>query len=569
MTPSESEGTEPTHASVTVRPETGVPPTRADVWVEFLALSELAGPIIVMYFFSIGVAFISQVLVGHVSSTHLAAAALATMFANATGLSLVLGCAASCDTLCSQAFGAGNYARVGMVAYRGVFVGLVMSLFVGALWLLGAAPFFRAMGQDEALIALATEYIKCLLVGLPAQVSFELLKKPFLCANMTAQPLFFSALSMALAGVMGYAAVYGSGDGFYLGAPLAASLSYWLCLALLLAYTRWHRGAHRALGALLRPCGGGRAAATAAAADDDDGGAGAAEWGVAPWAPEPRCGDAAARRRGSCGTEAPAAALLPAAAAPAPPPPPPPPPPFHELLDALWPAPTAAGVLSPPGLLEYVRMGVPSAAMLFVEWGSYEVLAVFAGLLGQVELASHSILALTASISFMPFLGFSVACCIRVGHALGELQPRGALLSYRTSLLCALLVFCANGAVMMAARRGWGAVFTGDTIVGGVVADTLPLVALYGLFDGLQCVATGALRGAALQATAAGINLFSYTAVGLPLAFALAIKAGWGLSGIWAAFNVAVLTSFMLAAAALARTNWAEKAELAHKKALQ
>lgn len=140
-------------------PDTALPVTRRAVWGEFLELAHLAGPIVLMYLTSIGVAFTSQVLVGHVSSTHLAAAALATMFSNATGLSIVLGCAASCDTLCSQAFGAKNYPRVGLVAYRGVFVGLAMSIFVGALWVFGAGPFFRAMDQDEELISLATAYI--------------------------------------------------------------------------------------------------------------------------------------------------------------------------------------------------------------------------------------------------------------------------------------------------------------------------------------------------------------------------------------------------------------------------
>lgn len=544
-------------------PDTALPVTRRAVWGEFLELAHLAGPIVLMYLTSIGVAFTSQVLVGHVSSTHLAAAALATMFSNATGLSIVLGCAASCDTLCSQAFGAKNYPRVGLVAYRGVFVGLAMSIFVGALWVFGAGPFFRAMDQDEELISLATAYIRTLLWGLPAQVSFELLKKPFLSANFTLQPLLFSALSMALTGFLGYLFVYVFENG-YLGAPAAACVSYWLCLALLLLYTRFHRHAHRALAAARTLCCGrappAPAPAPAGAAAADDGGIGLAEWGVPPWGGSSRA------------AEAPGAALLPSGAPPPPlppaPPPPASPPAFHDLLDALWP-PLTLEVLSPAGLLEYVRIGLPSAAMLFVEWGSYEVLAVFAGMLGQLELASHSILAITASIGFMPFLGFSVACCIRVGQALGELRPHAAVLSYHTALLCALGVFCANGALMMAARSTWGRVFTPDPAVGAVVADTLYLVALYGLFDGLQCVCTGAMRGGAMQMAAAGINVFSYIAVGLPLAYALALKARWGLTGIWLAFNMAVLTSTLLAAVALWRTNWGKKAAEAREKALR
>jgi len=81
---------------------------RAEYLAEAKALCLLAGPIIVTFLLSIGINVAVQILVGHLSASYLASAALASMFANAFGLSIVLGCASSCDTLGSQAFGAQN-----------------------------------------------------------------------------------------------------------------------------------------------------------------------------------------------------------------------------------------------------------------------------------------------------------------------------------------------------------------------------------------------------------------------------------------------------------------------------
>jgi len=207
--------------------------------------------------------------------------------------------------------------------------------------------------------------------------------------------------------------------------------------------------------------------------------------------------------------------------------------------------------------------------MLFVEWGSYEALSLIAGMLGSTSLAAHAIMATTATLSFMPFLGFSVACCIRVGSFLGELKPAEALKSYHVTLLISFLLVAVNFLVIACARNVWGLVFTKDEAVRELVANSILILAAYTLFDGIQCVSTGALRGVSLPGPAAAINVLSYLAVGLPLSYTLSMSQAprWGLSGIWCGFVCAVL----VAAAAMSLclncgTNWAAKAKEARDR---
>jgi MATE family multidrug resistance protein len=209
------------------------------------------------------------------------------------------------------------------------------------------------------------------------------------------------------------------------------------------------------------------------------------------------------------------------------------------------------------GWREYLAIGLPSAAMLFSEWGSFEALALLAGRLGRVPLATHSIFATTAGASFMPFLGTSVAACVRVGVALGDGRPAAARRTLRVALGATAVLVAANSAAIAAVRPCWGSVFTADADVVELSARLLPLVGAYTVFDGAQCVLAGVMRGAALAAPAAAVNVVSYLGgLGLAAALSDARGAAWGLAGIWFAFIAAVFACAVLMYGTLATRDW-------------
>ena len=550
---------------------------------EARALAFLACPIILTYLLSVGVQLAVQIIVGHVSSDALAAAALATMFAHAFGLSIILGAASACDTLCSQAFGARNYARVGVVAYQGCLLGLGLCVLVAAGWWWLAGPFFSLMAQDAGISDLSVQYLRLLILGLPAQTMMETLKKPLNAANMPLPPLLFSAFGLLCAALLGYALVYLSPLSFW-GAPVASAVSHWLSLLGLVLYLRNHRAFHSYLPGGSDASDGG-ASTTAAAAAEAPGRATGGE-GEQVGAQGGLAQQAAALGHEGAAAEAETGVLgLPIAAAVAPPPPPPPPaeapaaapakqeepphPAFHDLLDQLFPVPAFADVVSLKGAREYALLGAPGALALMVEWGSYESLNLIAGAIGKHVLAAQAVLATTATLSFMPFLGFSVACCIRVGNALGELRPVEAQRSYHVTLAISALLVAFNTLVVLSGRTFWALLFTDDVVVTDLVAETMFILAVYTCFDGIQCVSVGALRGVSLPGTAAGANILSYVVVGLPLAYLLSSTQaglGMGLTGIWLGFVIAVLVAALSMTVLLLRVDWADKAREARER---
>src|SRR5205807_8970340 len=76
-------------------------------------------------------------------------------------------------------------------------------------------------------------------------------------------------------------------------------------------------------------------------------------------------------------------------------------------------------------------------------------------------------------------------------------------------------------------------VFSPDPAVVRVGATLLLVAAAFQLFDGVQVVTTGALRGAGDTKTPMLANLGSYWFIGIPLGYFLCFRLGWGALGVW------------------------------------
>jgi MATE family multidrug resistance protein len=93
-------------------------------------------------------------------------------------------------------------------------------------------------------------------------------------------------------------------------------------------------------------------------------------------------------------------------------------------------------------------------------------------------------------------------------------------------MACAAMVF-------LAVPRGLARIFTPTPAVIEMGAKLLLIAAAFQLFDGLQTVCTGALRGAGDTRTPMLANLIAYWLIGLPVGWILCFKFGWGAQGLW------------------------------------
>lgn len=180
-----------------------------------------------------------------------------------------------------------------------------------------------------------------------------------------------------------------------------------------------------------------------------------------------------------------------------------------------------------------LRLGVPIGLHISIEFWFFTVMALLMGKLGTRELAAHQIALNLGGLSFMVPLGIGAAAATRVGNAVGRRDMPGAR---RTAAVC--LVF--GGSIMsIAAILFWtfpellARAYTSDPELIAMAALLLPIAALFQLFDGLQAVAGGVLRGAADTRVPAILALVCFWGLGLPLALVLAFRLNGGPQGLW------------------------------------
>ena len=182
---------------------------------------------------------------------------------------------------------------------------------------------------------------------------------------------------------------------------------------------------------------------------------------------------------------------------------------------------------------ELLRLGLPAASQITLEVGVFATATALAGRLAPAALAAHQIAINLAAFTFMVPLGIASAGAVRVGHAVGRGDPPGAARAGWTALLFGVVFMtCASAAFLLIPRILISA-FTTDRAVLEIGTSLLFIAAVFQLFDGLQGVATGVLRGLGDTRTPMLWNLAGHWFIGLPLGYALCFTAGLGVLGLW------------------------------------
>ncbi len=188
-----------------------------------------------------------------------------------------------------------------------------------------------------------------------------------------------------------------------------------------------------------------------------------------------------------------------------------------------------------------VRLGLPAAAQATLEMGVFAAASALAGRLDPVSLASHQIALNLASLTFMVPLGVSSAGAVRVGQAIGRQDPRGAAHAGWMALTIGVGFMSAAALTFALAPRPLIELFSSSQAVFAVARRLLLIAAMFQLFDGLQGVSTGVLRGLGDTRTPMVSNLAGHWLVGLPVGYALCFRWHWGVAGLWTGLSVGLV----------------------------
>ncbi|EOY20886.1 MATE efflux family protein, putative [Theobroma cacao] len=219
-------------------------------------------------------------------------------------------------------------------------------------------------------------------------------------------------------------------------------------------------------------------------------------------------------------------------------------------------------------LVSFLKLGIPSALMVCLEFWSYEFLVLMSGLLPNPKLET-SMMSVSLNISSVVYripFGFGSAVSVRVSNELGAGKPRAARLAVKIVTLLAVTEGLSLSIIAVALRGTLGYLYTNEEEVVRYLASVMPVLALSNFMDGIQGVLSGTARGCGWQKVGAYVNLGSYYLLGLPSAIILTFVFHFGGKGLWIGITCGSgLLAFLLLVIAM-RTNWELEAGKARER---
>lgn len=203
--------------------------------IESRMLFRYSLPLIITFVLEHLFSIICLLVVGHLGKNELAAVSLASMTSTIT-LAIFEGISTALDTLCPQAYGAGNLELVSVYVQRCTVFSLVVYVPCALFW--WKSDFFlRFIIENDEVLRLTTQFLRVSIMGGPAYIFFENFKR-FLQAQGIFEAgtgvLFVSApINIFLSWFLVWNEKYGIG---YIGAPIATAINFWLMAVLLVLY---------------------------------------------------------------------------------------------------------------------------------------------------------------------------------------------------------------------------------------------------------------------------------------------------------------------------------------------
>ncbi|RLN15217.1 hypothetical protein BBJ28_00011618 [Nothophytophthora sp. Chile5] len=199
-----------------------------DVKAEFLGLSSIALQVSLATFARIALYSIDYAFLGHLGTTELAAASLASVWTTVPLLT-VWSSMSAIVTLCGQAWGAGNGKLAGIWLQMGlVLVTVCTPVLMAFYWFVGVG--LRASTDDAEVVRLGIRFARILMLSIWPNLTYVCLRLYFQAMGIMMPTTVVGTLSMAVSVTANYFLIYGAlgweGLGFD-GSALATVVASW------------------------------------------------------------------------------------------------------------------------------------------------------------------------------------------------------------------------------------------------------------------------------------------------------------------------------------------------------
>ena len=184
-------------------------------------------------------------------------------------------------------------------------------------------------------------------------------------------------------------------------------------------------------------------------------------------------------------------------------------------------------------MLRMAALGVPIGLQHALEMGAFTVVALLMGWIGTTEMAAHQVAINLAALTFMVPLGISGAGAVLVGQAIGRADAVTARRSAGAAIIFGTGVMCLSALVFLTIPGLLARIYTTDGPVIAIASILIPIAGVFQIFDGLQVVSIGVLRGVGDTRAPMIIAAVGYWLIGVPVSALLGFGLGMGAAGLW------------------------------------
>jgi len=168
-----------------------------------------------------------------------------------------------------------------------------------------------------------------------------------------------------------------------------------------------------------------------------------------------------------------------------------------------------------------------------IEVFAFSLGGIMMGWLGEDQLAAHQIVITIASMSFMMSSGLASATTIKVSTFRGENKYRQLKYSAFASLHMVVLFMSITAVIFLLTRHFIPGLFITDVNVITIAAGLFIVASIFQIFDGMQVVMLGILRGMEDVMFPMIVVAIAYLLVSIPIGYVLSFTLKMGPAGIW------------------------------------
>ncbi|WP_238785588.1 MATE family efflux transporter [Blattabacterium cuenoti] len=195
---------------------------------------------------------------------------------------------------------------------------------------------------------------------------------------------------------------------------------------------------------------------------------------------------------------------------------------------------------------QILKIGIPSGLHMLFEVGAFAISSFISGKCGLKVLAAHQIVINLVSSTFIIITGFSLIATIRIGNQFAlknyfkikEIGTSIIIMGSIFMLICSFLLFFFKNYIPYIYIK------KNDYEMILIIKKMIIVASIFQLFDGLQGIISGILRGLQDVKIPMCIIFFSYWIIGIPISWYLSKKIGG--HGIWIGLGIGLTISSVL-----------------------